>query len=192
MGTMASQITSLTIVYWTVYSSANQRKHKSSASLAFVRGIHRWPVNSPHKGPVMRKMLLFDDVIMTWINTSRPNQNGRHFAEDIIICSFLNENFDILIQISLKFFSKCPIDSMPLLLNQVVDWRKAVFSINDDFLSIGASETSLELESNKYVFFQEHAFGNVVCKMTTTLAWSQCVLKTYISVLLHDKHGMAW
>ena len=39
----------------TVYSGADQRKHQSSASLAFVRGIHRWPVNSPHKGPVTRK-----------------------------------------------------------------------------------------------------------------------------------------
>ena len=64
MGTMASQITSLTIVYPSVYTGADQRKHQSSASLAFVRGIHRWPVNSPHKGPVTRKMLPFDDVIM--------------------------------------------------------------------------------------------------------------------------------
>ena len=48
MGAMASQITSLTIVYSTVYSGADQRKHQSSASLAFVRGIHRGPVNSPH------------------------------------------------------------------------------------------------------------------------------------------------
>ena len=46
------------------YSSADQRKHQSSASLAFVRGIQRWPVNSPQKGPVTRKMLPFDDVIM--------------------------------------------------------------------------------------------------------------------------------
>ena len=45
-------------------SSADQRKHQGSASLAFVRGIHRWPVNSPHKWPVTRKMLPFDDVIM--------------------------------------------------------------------------------------------------------------------------------
>ena len=42
MGAMASQIISLTIVYSTVYSSADQRKHQSSASLAFVRGIRRW------------------------------------------------------------------------------------------------------------------------------------------------------
>ena len=47
MGTIPSQITSLTIVYSTVYSGADQRKHQSSASLAFVQGIHRGPVNSP-------------------------------------------------------------------------------------------------------------------------------------------------
>ena len=65
MSTIASQITSLTIVYSTVYSGADQRKHQSSTSLAFVRGIHRWPVNSPHKRPVTQKMFPFDDVIMT-------------------------------------------------------------------------------------------------------------------------------
>ena len=61
MSAVACQITSLTIVCSNV---ADQRKHQSSASLAFVWGIHRWPVNSPHKGPVMRKMFPFDDVIM--------------------------------------------------------------------------------------------------------------------------------
>ena len=64
MCTMAPQITSLTIVYSTVSSGADQRKHQSSASLAFVQKIHRWPVNSPHKGPVARKIVPFDDVIM--------------------------------------------------------------------------------------------------------------------------------
>ena len=70
MGAMGSQITSLTIVYSAVFSGADQRKgtdqrkHQSSASLAFLRGIHRWQVNSPHKGPVTRKMFPFDDVIM--------------------------------------------------------------------------------------------------------------------------------
>ena len=64
MGAMASQITSLTNVYQAVHSGADQRKHQSSASLAFVRGIHRWPVNSPHKWPVTRKMFPFEDVIM--------------------------------------------------------------------------------------------------------------------------------
>ena len=64
MGAIASQITSLMIVYSTVYSDADQRKHQSAASLAFVRGIYRGPVNSPHKWPVTRKMFPFDDVII--------------------------------------------------------------------------------------------------------------------------------
>ena len=69
MSTMASQITSLTIVYSTVYSGANQRKHQSFTSLAFVWGIHWWLVNSMHTEPVTRKMVLFDDIIMMrlWI-----------------------------------------------------------------------------------------------------------------------------
>ena len=64
MSAIASQITSLTIVYSTVYPGADQSKHQSSASLAFVWGIHRGPVNSPHKWPVTRKLFPFDDVIM--------------------------------------------------------------------------------------------------------------------------------
>ena len=64
MGAIASQITSLTIVYWIVCSDADQRKHQSSPSLAFVRGSHRGSVNSPHKWPVTRKMFPFDDVII--------------------------------------------------------------------------------------------------------------------------------
>ena len=67
MRAMASQITNITIVYSIVYSGADQRKHQSSASLAFVRGIHRWPVNSPHKGPVTRKMFPFDGVIRKYL-----------------------------------------------------------------------------------------------------------------------------
>ena len=64
MSAIASQITRFTIVYSSVYSAATQRKHQSFAQLAFVRGIHRWPVNSPHKGPVSRNMFPFDGVIM--------------------------------------------------------------------------------------------------------------------------------
>ena len=66
MTTMASQITRFTVVYSTVYPDADQRKHQSSASLAFVCGIHRGPVNSPHKWPVTREMFPFDDVIMNY------------------------------------------------------------------------------------------------------------------------------
>ena len=76
MGAMASQITSLTIVYSTAYSGADQGKHPSSSSLAFLRVIHWWPVNYPHKWTVSRKMFPFDDVIMTWW---APQMSGRVF-----------------------------------------------------------------------------------------------------------------
>ena len=84
-GAMASQITSLTKVYSIVYSGAYQRKHKSSASLAFVRVIHRWPVNSPHKWSGTRKMFPFDDVIMT-----QKNINSLWCINDVIIASCIH------------------------------------------------------------------------------------------------------
>ena len=72
MSAMASQITGVSMVCSTVCSGAHQRKHQSFASLAFVGGIRRLPVNSPHKGPATRKMVPFDDVIMSsFMVTSR-------------------------------------------------------------------------------------------------------------------------
>ena len=80
MGAMVSEITSLPIVYSTVYLGADQRKHQIPASLAFVRGIYRWPVDCPHKGPVTQEMLPFGDVIMmtdyctwTFVSTSEDS-----------------------------------------------------------------------------------------------------------------------
>ena len=64
MDTMASKIISLTIVYSTVHSGADKRKHQSSASLAIVRGIHRWPVNSPAQMASNAENVPFDDVIV--------------------------------------------------------------------------------------------------------------------------------
>ena len=86
MGAMASQIISLTIVYSTVYSGTYQRKHQCSTSLAFVRGIHLWPVNSPHKGPVTRKMFQFDDVIMITLH----NKSAIQFTYDSLPLSVLD------------------------------------------------------------------------------------------------------
>ena len=81
MGSMASQITSLIIVYSAVYSGADQGKHQSSASLAFVRGIHRGPVNSPHKWPVTRQMFPFDDVIMICVKMG----DSRNFHPKLLV-----------------------------------------------------------------------------------------------------------
>ena len=66
MRAMTSQITGVSIVCWTVSSGVYQIKHQNSASLAFVKGIHRWPVDSPYKGQVTWKMFPFDGVIMTY------------------------------------------------------------------------------------------------------------------------------
>ena len=94
---MASQITSLAIVYSIVYSDADQRKHQSSASLAFVRRIHRGPVNSPHKWPVTRKMFPFADVIMNQNTTIyfrklklKMSTKYRLFClgSNVLICNF--------------------------------------------------------------------------------------------------------
>ena len=79
MSATASQITGASIVCTTVFSGADQRKHQSSAPLAFVRGIHRWPVNSLHKGPGTQKVFPFDDVIMInsawqWLSVSMDRQ----------------------------------------------------------------------------------------------------------------------
>ena len=71
MSAMASQITGVSLVCSTVCSGADERKHQSSASLALVRGIHRSPVNSPHKGPVTRKIILFASVTSS-LATSSP------------------------------------------------------------------------------------------------------------------------
>ena len=63
----------------------DQRKHQSSALLAFVRGIHRWPVNSPHTWPVTRKMFPFDDVIMNQATTKQnANSNRVHNSGDTL------------------------------------------------------------------------------------------------------------
>ena len=94
MSAMASQITGVSIVFLTVCSGTDQRKHQSSISLAFVMGIQRWPVDSHHKGPVMQKRFPFENVIMDicpftllsrWTRFVRPDHSwqtalmGHHY-----------------------------------------------------------------------------------------------------------------
>ena len=74
MSAMASQITGVSIVCSTICSDTGQRKHQSSASLAVRREIHRWPFDSLHKGPVMRKMFRYDDVIISWVDANNPHE----------------------------------------------------------------------------------------------------------------------
>ena len=144
MSAMASQIAGVSIIYSTVCSGADQIKHQSFASLGFLRGIHRWLINSPHKGPATRKM--HDDVIMHLphpyindgsqvvlvvaysshkieINPSPLGQNRRHFADNPLQMHFHHWNKCILIRISLKFVPVNPIDKKSALV-QVMVWRR--------------------------------------------------------------------
>ena len=119
MGSMATEITSLTIVYSTVYPGSDQRKHQSSASLAFVRAEivsiwwHHHGMNNPWAFNLtitrQSKTILCACVtdimqcIVSHINTYSQKQNGRHFPNDIVKWDFLNENVWISLKISLKF-----------------------------------------------------------------------------------------
>ena len=112
MSAMASQINSLTIVYSTVYSGTYQRKHQSSASLAFVRGNHRGPVNSPHKWPVTRKMFPFlwrHHGVTTRRLWTKYSQHARvnHNAEFCIqYISIISENFPVSSYKSTWYFTE--------------------------------------------------------------------------------------
>ena len=116
MGAIASQVTGLTIVYSTVYSDADQRKHQSSASLAFVWGIHRGPVNSPHKWPVTRKMFPFDDVIMCYIFSSYwisvghwvPGRSWSHLHGH----RWTTSNDTIILAVLVKYKISCPLRNL--------------------------------------------------------------------------------
>ena len=102
MSTMASQITSLTIVYSTVYSGTDQRKHQSFASLTFLQGIHRWPVNSPHIGPVTHKVFPFDEVIipnplfMSHTHLTIYLHSGKVMS---VLCNFISWNYLLCVYI---------------------------------------------------------------------------------------------
>ena len=130
MSTMTSQITSLTIVYSNVYSRQRSKKTPKPRVTGLCEGIQRWPVNSPHKRPVMRKMFSFDDVMMPWIisrhwfgyglGAIRPRRNGWHFADDIFIYVFFNANHCILIQSLLKFVTMGSAAIKPLSVLKVL------------------------------------------------------------------------
>ena len=126
MGTLVSQITSLMIVYSTFYSGADQRKHQSSASLAFVWGIHRWPVNSSHKWLVTWKMFPFDDIIMGYLLwLLRRIANICHSQDFIWILGYIRpcDNWTWLCDIS------CGTHTIDLALLPWQCWNKCVFDL---------------------------------------------------------------
>ena len=104
-------------------------------SLAFVRGIHQWPVDSPHKGPVTQKMFPSDGVIMSWTSYSKPQQeahflcwlrmnyktriNGSHILR-ILNTGRSHRKFDTLTLCSTESELTCQIESIPY---QQMPWQ---------------------------------------------------------------------
>ena len=80
-----------------------------------------WCIPAPY--PLL--LYILSRLLWYWglINTLRPRHNGRHFADDIFKCIFLNENASIAIKISLKFVPKGPINNIPALV-QIMAWRR--------------------------------------------------------------------
>ena len=97
MGTMASQTTSLTIVHSSVYSGADKRKHQSSASLTFVRGIQPVTSEFPAQMASNAEMFPFDDVIMDDRHWSGPRapRNEEAFWVRHKSCRFKTVNITI-------------------------------------------------------------------------------------------------
>ena len=126
MSAMASQITGL-IVCLNVCSVADQRKHQSSMSLVFVSGIHRWLVNSPHNGPVTRKMFSFGwrhhGMKIIWWNGQKWKWKGR------------NESPLIDIHSSIKAIHKSVIDIMSIH-NSNMDVYDPVMYIHNSIMDI--------------------------------------------------------
>ena len=90
--TVVSQITSVRVVYSIVYSDADQRKTSKLSVTGHCGGISPGPVNSPHKGPVTRKMFPFDDAIMKNQATSMDNANQIY----ILLNQFLKKILNLL------------------------------------------------------------------------------------------------
>ena len=164
MTTIASQITSLTVVYSTVYSDADQSKHQSSASLAFVWWIHRGSVNSPHKWPVTRKMFPFDDVIMrvecqvTVINDRRFIQhiNPQTLTHLLLVPHICDSEIGLtLVQIvACHLFGAKPL-SEPMLGYFQLDPRNT---------------RQWKFDQNIKIFIRMNASENIVSKMTAILS----------------------
>ena len=176
MSAMASQVTGVSIVYSVVYSGADQRKHQTAGSLAFVRGIHRWPVNSPHKGPVTRKKVPFGDVIMGMILLLRIPRSccleTHLYTEDIydrtVLCAYNRSLWTFWYPYTVN--PLYPNDALWAMYSdkgllperhQVINWT------NSDILSIAPLGTNFgEAQSN---FDDSSVFQNVVCTITITL-----------------------
>ena len=185
MGAMASQITSLAIVYSTVYSDANQRKHQSSASLAFVRGIHRGPMNSPHKWPVTRKMFPFDDVIIAYASLMT-----RISFVSLRIC--ITMRLVIINEFCKKLYLCIPFYLYKHIFDLITAWTSnyAYHNVWDEIINPFSKFNSATVDVWEWISnFTPHFTGHMITYPRWNSSWSMLVkralyIKPYIRLCL--------
>ena len=166
------------LFYSSVYPGADQRKHQSSASLAFGGEIRRWPVNSPHKGPATRSsMFQFDDVIMIFeICDSRRKfkQNQRPNRHSV--------KFGSLIYLGFQYTEQLIISGYRFLHRYNLTHRRGgggggICVSKPGHRSLGYLMACrlLDEEKNTAIFIQKNEFENVICQRAGILSRSQCV-----------------
>ena len=105
------------IFHWSLFLRAALTIFSSNNGLAPTR---RQAIIWSNDGRLLRHICVTHSQ---WLNTLRPKQNGRHFADDIFKCIFLIENEWMSLEISLKFILKGPINNIPALV-QIMAWRR--------------------------------------------------------------------
>ena len=158
MVAVATQITSLTIVYSTVYSGADQRKHQSSASLAFVRWIHRWPVTGefPALMASNAKMFPFDDVIMNMTNPDAASDGKVVTVQTFGFCCQVKMKWDKVWQqyIYVIFISPPGWEQIYSLWNSKLGFRLPFRNLHGSFLTrFPEEESSLYILIVRYILY---------------------------------------
>ena len=188
MMAIASQITSLTIVYSAVYSGAHQRKHQSSASLAFVWRIQRGPVNSPHKWPVTRKMFPFDDVIMFtdaymrtlamvgWFTGTHKGQASNRFCSKTCLATVFIRSILAREKLHERFSASAV---FPAQNRTNEHSSKACFALITHLLSIQTTKSWKMLMNNK---FKAHSL-NRKAYLKFTLSWFSVTCFQHVGLL---------
>ena len=166
--TMASQLTSVWIVCSAICSGADQRKHQSSASLAFVRGLHRGPVNSPHKWPVTRKC--FHLMTSSW---------GEGSVICIPICRYISKlsYWNRILYGSAAFTSKLSIQRSPKGICQC--WCTCISSHGDLVISTRVNvSTSRKLNKHEAQMYPPeknvltNGSSNLIMDMESNPPWN--------------------
>ena len=192
MSAMASQITSLTIVYYsTVYSGTDQRKHQSSASLAFVRGIHRWPVNSRHKRPVTGRMSPFDDDIMLTSHNWTFSPSFFHFRFILLQLFEIGQRRPLVLLYIGEILANQLWDFKTRFENRVVCWDEMEAPVSE-LVSI------VVLKNRQIVSLMSNSFNlgspnrGYISLFYKLYSWKNTLSKTLIITWPHMVSGQAW